>query len=99
MLSILTRQFGGEFRVHCLRPKADPEGNLSSIVFVRGRTGENLMPSPPPLLQRNFHLSLLQLIALAERLLIQVVIEPLPPAFSDQKLIFVCVGEFHHCLY
>ena len=48
MLSILCRQFGGEFGLDCLRPKADPEGNLSSIVFVSGRTGENLMPSPPP---------------------------------------------------
>ena len=93
------RQFGGEFGLHCLRSKADPEGNLSSIVFVSGRTGENLMPSPPP-----FASAELSLEPAAANSPCRAPLDPgrypaATAAFSDQKLIFVCVGEFHHCLY
>ena len=42
------RQPGGELGRYYQNLKADPVGNTSSMVFVRDRTGEDLMHSPPP---------------------------------------------------
>lgn len=42
------RQSGGELGRYYRSLKADPDGNASSIAFVRDRTGEDLMHSAPP---------------------------------------------------
>lgn len=76
--------------------KLDPQANETSIGFVRIRTGGALI-SPRP--QFSLDSILLWLPAIAERLLLRVVINLLPRPFREQNVILPSLGERHHCLY
>ena len=91
------RQSGGELGRYYRRLKADPLGN-ASIAFVRDRTGEDLVHSPPTP-RRSLRSILRRLPAFSERLWIQAVIQLLPPAFREQNVSLASVGERHHWLY
>lgn len=93
------RESGGELGRYYRSLKADPEGNVSSITFVRDRTGEDLMHSPSPRRRRGLRAILRRLPVFAERLWIRAVIQLLPRAFREQNVSLASVGERHHWLY